>query len=184
MLVAMDLRGDLDGFVEELFVLLGGAGEEEGVGDGGLAVLDGGDDVAAADPVGFGEVGLRPPRGVVGVGVVEADDVQRKAAGLALDADQLLGRNVVAVVRAVGARVAGADDLADAISLGRRVAEEDAAALVGVGLLAVRAEGGVVGVCDMEHSGQLFFLNASKCAFRYLRHEVQNVSGRVGLYES
>ena len=50
-----------------------------------------GDDVGAADPVGFGEVGRGPLRGVVGVRVVEADDVEAEAAGLALDFDQLLG---------------------------------------------------------------------------------------------
>ena len=57
----------------------------------GLALFYAGDDVGAAEPVGLGEVGGGPLRGVVGVGVVEADDVEREAAGLALDADQLLG---------------------------------------------------------------------------------------------
>ena len=70
--------------------------------------------------MGFGEVGRRPLRGVVGVRVVEADDVEAEAAGLALDLDQLLRGDVVAVVRGVGAGVAGADDLVDVI-YGRRI---------------------------------------------------------------
>ena len=66
--------------------------------------------------MGFGEVGLRPLRGVVGVRVVEADDVEAVAARLALDFDQLLRGDVVAVVGGVGAGVAGADDLVDVVA--------------------------------------------------------------------
>ena len=77
---------DLDGLVGEGFVFFAGAGEEEAVGDlggaGGLVAVDGGDDVGAAEPVGFGEVGGGPLGGVVGVGVVEADDVEAGFAGL------------------------------------------------------------------------------------------------------
>ena len=75
-----------------------------------LPLATGGDDVGAAEPVGFGEVGGRPLGGVVGVGVVEADDVEAAVAGLALRGDEFLGRDVVAVVRGVGAGVAGAEE--------------------------------------------------------------------------
>ena len=100
---------DKDGLGFKVLVFLGGAGEEEGVGDGGFALGNGGDDVGAAQPVGFGKVGERPLRGVVGVGVVEAGDVEALAAGLALDFDQFERGDLVAVVGGVGAGVAGGD---------------------------------------------------------------------------
>src|SRR5207244_3398187 len=105
----------------------------------------------AADPVGFGEIGGGPLGGVVGVRVIETDDVERETAGLALDFDELLRGDVVAVVRGVGAGVAGANDLVDVVAFGVGFAEEDAAALVRVGLFAVSAEGFVVGVADVQH---------------------------------
>ena len=58
--------------------------------------------------MGFGEVGGGPLRGVVGVGVVEADDVLAAVAAFALDADQVFGIDVVAIVGGVGAGIAGA----------------------------------------------------------------------------
>ncbi len=70
---------------------------------------------------------------------------------MALNFDEFLRRDVVAVVRGVGAGVAGADDLADVIAFGVGFAEKHAAALVRVGLFAVGAEGFVVGVVDVQH---------------------------------
>ena len=60
----------------KVLVFFGGAGEQKGVGDRGLALGDCGDDIGAAEPVRFGEVGGGPLRGVVGVGVVEAGDLE------------------------------------------------------------------------------------------------------------
>ncbi len=60
---------------------------------------------------------------MIGVRVVEAYDVQAALAGLALDADQLRGIDVVAVVGGVGAGVAGADDLYDFVVAFDGVAE-------------------------------------------------------------
>src|SRR5215472_6031967 len=134
----------------EALVVFGGAGEEEGVGVGGVAYGDGGDDVGAAEPVGFGEVGVGPLRGVVGVGVVEADDVEALVAGLALGGDELFGSDVVAVVRGIGARVAGAEKRGDADGGGLGFAEENAAAFVGVGGFAVGAEVVVEGLGEDE----------------------------------
>ena len=101
--------------------------------------------------MGFGEVSLRPLRGMVGVGVVEADDVQAEAARLALNFDQFLGRDVVAIMGAVGAGVAGADDLMHVVAIGGCLAEQCAAALVREGLFAVGTDRFVVGVGEFEH---------------------------------
>ena len=123
----------------------------EGVAIFGFAFGYSCDEVGAAQPVGFSEVGGGPLGGVVGVGVVEADDVVLVAAGFALDFDELGGVDVVAVVGGIETGVAGGDDAVDFVGVGEGVAEEDAAALVGVGLLAVGAELGVVGEGDAEH---------------------------------
>ena len=48
--------------------------------------------------MGFGQVGLRPLGRMVGVRVIEADDVFAALAAFALNADQFLGIDVVAVV--------------------------------------------------------------------------------------
>jgi hypothetical protein len=77
---------------------------------------------------------------VVGVGVVEAYDVEAGFAGMALGGDEFLRSDVVAVVGAVGAGVAGAEDFGDVQVVGVRFAEEDTAALVGVSFFAVGAD--------------------------------------------
>jgi hypothetical protein len=82
----------------EMLVFFGSAGEEKRVCNSGLAMGDLGDDIAAAKPVGLREVSGRPLRGVVGVRVIEAGDFEALAAGLALNADKLDWRNLVAVV--------------------------------------------------------------------------------------
>src|SRR5580698_404775 len=124
----------------KMLFFFAGAGEEERVGGGCVAVGDGGDDVGAAEPVGFGQIGCGPLRGVVGVGVVEAGDAQAQLAGVALDFDELKGSDLIAVVSGVSADVAGGDGGVDLPALGLCMAEERAAALVGVGLLAVGAD--------------------------------------------
>ena len=141
--------------MNEGFVFFAGADEEEAVGDLGGAVGDGGDDVGAAEPVGFGEVGGGPLGGVVGVGVVEADDVEAELAAFALGGDELLRRDVVAVVGAVGAGVTGTEEVGDGEVLLVGVAEEDAAALVRVGLFAVGAEGVVEGAGVVKGLGEV-----------------------------
>src|SRR5271170_922016 len=103
--------------------------------------------------------------------MVETDDVQSQAAGLSLYLDELLRGDVVAVVRRVGACVAGADDLLDmihgrgAIAFTRNVlAEQHAAALIRVGFFSMRAKGFVVGVVNAEHG----YSSIQKCSPMYL----------------
>ena len=87
--------------------------------------------------MGFGEVGGGPLGGVIGVRVVEAYDVEAELAGFALGLDELQWRDVVTVVGAVGAGVAGADQVGDLEAVGGGAAEDDAAALVRVGFFTV-----------------------------------------------
>src|SRR4051812_13573384 len=97
---------DLDFFVDQALVGFVAAGQFEGVRQDSFSVFHTCDHVGAAEPVSFGEVGLRPFRGMVGVGMVEADNVFSAFAAFTLDADQFARVDAVAVVGGVGAGVA------------------------------------------------------------------------------
>ena len=64
-----------------------GARKLERIRDCGLPFFYTGDDVGASQPVGFCEVGFRPLRWVIGVGMVETDDIFSAIAALALNTD-------------------------------------------------------------------------------------------------
>src|ERR1700691_3518343 len=133
---------DFDSLVDEPLISFVCTREFEGIGDRGFPMLHGGDDVGAADPVGLGEIGLRPARGMVGMRVVEADDVFTALAAFALNAHQFPGIDVVAVLGRVSAGVAATSSRGhDARAVVIRAAEQDTAAFVRVGLFAVAAEG-------------------------------------------
>jgi hypothetical protein len=139
-------------FVHQLFVIFIASRELEGICQDCFALLNAGDDVGAAEPVGFGQVGLRPLRRVVGMRVVEADDVFSSFAAFALDPDELFGIDVVAVVRRIGTRVAGwGNRTYDARTIVLHLAEENAATLVRVGGFAVLAKGLVLVSFNFEH---------------------------------
>ena len=70
--------------------------------------------------MGLGEIGGGPARGMVRVGVVEADDVFAALAAFTLDADEFLGIDVVAVVGGIGAGVAAAGGRGDDAACRRR----------------------------------------------------------------
>ena len=72
------------------------------------------------------------------------------ADGVTLDFDDFDGRDLVTVVGGVSAGVAGADGADDAPAFVRGIAEESAAALVGVGLFAVGADGVNDGMRDVK----------------------------------
>ena len=91
MIPARDSPADFDCFVDEVLVNLVRTGEFKRVGDHGFPLFHAGDDVGAANPVGFGEIGRRPTGGMIGVGVVETDNVLTALATFALDADQFRG---------------------------------------------------------------------------------------------
>ena len=91
-----------------------------------------------------------------------------EAARLPLNLDQLLGRDVIAVVSAVGAGVSGADNLAHMIAVGRCDAQHGSAALVRISLFAVRAQGLVIGMAQFQHPGHP---SCQKRSLRYLSAE-------------
>ncbi len=126
--------------IHQLLVVLVATRQLEGISQRGFALFNAGDDVRAAKPVSFGEVGRRPLRRMVRVGVVEANDVLFTLAAFPLDSDQFFGIDVVAVLRRIGTRVARACEgsyYARAIAI--HSTEQDAAALVRIGFLAMLA---------------------------------------------
>ena len=86
-------------FFAELLVGFTAACQFKRVGDGCLSFFHAGDDIRAANPVGFGEISLRPLRRMVGMGVIEADDILAAFAAFTLDADQFARIDVIAVLR-------------------------------------------------------------------------------------
>jgi len=131
---------DFNFFVEEALIVLVGAGQFERVGHGRLTLLHAGDDVGAADPVGLGEVGRGPLGGMVGMGMIEADDVLAAATAFTLDSHQFLGIDVVAVVRRIGSGVAAARSRGhDAGAVVVEAPKENATAFMRVGFFSVAA---------------------------------------------
>ena len=153
-----------------MLVFLGCAGQQIGVSGRGPAVRDFGDDVAAGQPVGFGEVGGRPVCGVIGVGVVEAGDFKAATVGFAYDAHQFSRRDLVAAAGGAGACIHGGEGGGDPPSAGAGPPEQGAAAFLGIAFFPVGAEGVVDGarkqetahgklrqpvpVCEIENSGE------------------------------
>ena len=133
----------LDGLLLETLVFFSESGEEEGVGDGGFAPFDGGDDVAAAQPVGFGLVVRGPVGRVIGVRVVKAGDLQAQAARLALDLHQFGGGDLKAVVGGISAGVAGRNGHGHAPAILGGIPQQSPAALLGVIVFAMGADGRV-----------------------------------------
>jgi hypothetical protein len=75
---------------------------------------------------------------MVGMRVVEADNVFSALASFTLDTDEFLGVDVVAIVRRIVASVAGARDAGYGFgTIVRKLAEEHTAAFVRVGFFAV-----------------------------------------------
>lgn len=148
----MESLGNVDLLVLQSLVRFVRPSQFKGVGDGGLTLLHAGDDIGAADPVGLFVIGFRPLGGMIGMGMVETDDVFSAVAAFALDADQFFRIDVVAVVSGIGAGVAAtcsAGDGAGAVVF--EAAEENSTAFVGIGLFAMAADSFVVGFFELQH---------------------------------
>src|ERR1035438_2400266 len=118
--------------VHELLVGLVAAGQFKRGRYGGFALLDAGDYVGAAHPVSFGEIGGRPLGGMIGMGVVEADDIFSALAAFALNADQLFRIDLVAVVGRIVAHVSAAGGTIHGLcAVIFKASEQYATALVG-----------------------------------------------------
>src|SRR6266446_5654439 len=107
---------------------------------------------------------------MVGMLVVEADNVLSALASVTLDTDEFLGVDVVAIVRRIVASVAGARDAGYGFgTVVRKSAEQHAAALVWVGFFAVLAERSVDVAGNSEH-----------CANAEVRSQIAEVKVEIG----
>src|SRR5438477_3777367 len=146
------LRSYIDWLIRERLVSFIAARELKRVRHVRFALGNTRNDVRAADPVRLLEVGLRPLRRMIGMGVIEADDVLVSLARLALDANELLGIDVIAVMGRIRAGVAAAGDRRDRANVAIHLAEKHAAAFMRISFLAVAADFRVVLGADLQHA--------------------------------
>lgn len=88
---------------------------------------------------------------MIGMGVVEADDVEPTLAGLALSAYQVARVDIVARLWGIGADIVAADCGLHGSNIAFRRAYQDAATLVGVSLYAVTTYFVVLGSLEFQH---------------------------------
>lgn len=143
------LRSYIDWLIRKRLVSFIAARKLKRVRDVRLALGNTRNDVRAADPVRFFKVGLRPLRRMIGMGVIEADDVLVPLARLALDANELLGIDVIAVLGRIGAGVAAASGRRDRANVAIHLSEEDPATFMRVSFLPVTADFCVVLGADL-----------------------------------
>src|SRR5689334_7246377 len=92
---------DRDLFVLEPLTLFDLARQQERVRNRRLSLLDAGNDVRAADPMRFREIGRGPLRRVVGMRMVEPHNIPTLRPAFPLDLHQFAGRDVIAVLRRI-----------------------------------------------------------------------------------
>lgn len=146
----------LNRLVEKLFVALIGTAESERIGNSSFALLHAGDHVGAADPMRFGEIGLRPLRRMIGMGVVEANDVFSAFPAFALDAYQFSRVDVVAIMGGIGASVATPSRRGDdSSSIVFKPTQQNAAAFVRIGFFPVLANRVVIFWIYFQHRNKI-----------------------------
>src|ERR1700735_5412705 len=101
---------------------------------------------------------------MIGMGVVEADNVQTAFSSLALNADQFLGRDVIAVMGGIGARIARAYGHLYLVDSVERMTEQHTATLMGIGLFTVLAQFAVHRIADTERQLLLLLHTLSRTA--------------------
>src|SRR5580698_3441748 len=139
-------------FIYKLFVILLGSGQFERIGDRSFSFFHASDYVGAADPVSFGEVGLGPLCRVIGMRMVEADNVFAALASLALDLHKFPRIDVVTIVRRVGAGIAGARGRShDTHAVIVETAQQHTTAFMGIRLFTVAANRVIVLLCELQH---------------------------------
>jgi hypothetical protein len=88
---------------------------------------------------------------MIGVRVIEADNVLAALAAFALEADELARVDVVAVLGRILVGVCAAHDLAHTAGAAFETTEQDTAALMRIGLLSVAADFCNPSLVDLQH---------------------------------
>ena len=117
-LSSANLSDNLDGLAFKAFIFLSRAGQQKGVrlhgptSRQGFCPIRGASShprnhIGTPNPMGLFHIRFRPLRRMVGMRMIKADDIQPATPCLLLDADQLLRRDVVAIVSRVRPRIFG-----------------------------------------------------------------------------
>ena len=120
-----------------------------------LPFLHAGNHVRAAEPVRFGQISRRPARRMVGMRMIEPDDVLSALPAFPLDANQFAWIDVIAILRRIRTRVAAAGNGCHGAHFPVHLAEQNPTALVGISLLAVLAKSVVILALDLQHKNHL-----------------------------
>ncbi len=173
-----DAFGD-DGFGYELLFGIRPS-EAIGVHFTSDSVDDADDGVFATFPMGFGEIACGPVRGMVGMGMVEADDLESLLAGVSLDADEVGGSDRV-TLRAVELDVLAADALLDDAHVTLDVAKKHTATLVGICLFGMCAEFFEIDSAYLQHANGISLL-CSNSELPHMKRECSAKGGRPVLW--
>src|ERR1700733_8192133 len=104
---------------------------------------------------------------MIGMRVVEPDNVEASLTAQPLNLHQLLRRDLVSIVCGVGARIAGANRVFHCVRPGLEAAQQYPTALMRIGLLAVLAERVIDLLAQMQHR----YSSSQKRSLRYLSAE-------------
>jgi hypothetical protein len=107
--------------------------------------------VGAPHPVSLGQVGRRPLRGMVGMGVVETHDFQTLLPYLLLNSDKLLRINGIAIPRGIAPKVLAGDRRNGGTSAIREPPRQHPAALLWIRLLTMSAQSSMGLGIDHQH---------------------------------
>lgn len=118
---------------------------------GGAAAQHTGDDIRAAHPVGFVEIGAREVWRSIWMRMIEADDAEPTVACLALNVDKLFWSDPVACSSRLATGIRAANDLADEVMRAGDVTQQNSAALIGIGELSMSANRVEIVLREYQH---------------------------------
>src|SRR5262245_60823812 len=105
-----------------------------------MPLFNTGDHIRTVEPVGLDQVGLRVVRGVVRMGVIEADNVLPPAAGQLEGGNDLFGADSVTALGIVSAGVVTGQRQVDGASIHAHDAQKNAAAFARVAAFRLPAQ--------------------------------------------
>src|SRR5205807_5677476 len=142
---------NLDLLVQELLLTFPIPGKLEGIRQVRFAFGHARDHVRTTQPVRFLQISERPARRMVRMRMVEADDILTSIAALTLNAHQLLGIDMVTIVRRINPSIPAPGRRGNHALVPIRGAQENPATLVGIGFLAVLPDGLIFLLRDLQH---------------------------------
>src|SRR5580698_3606662 len=125
-----EYSADLNPLIHQSLTDLFAAHQLKRIGRYCLALFHTGDHIRAPEPVGLGQVSRRPACRMIGMRVVETDDVHAAPSPLALNTNQLLGIDVVPILRRITTSVSATRHRSDFSRVTVHLAEQHTATFV------------------------------------------------------